>query len=48
MTALFVGSRCPTGRNGCPPYPPDGVDVLPGFALPLRDLFAELDRQGIR
>lgn len=24
----------------------DGGDVLPGFALPLRDLFAELDRQG--
>jgi Uma2 family endonuclease len=23
-----------------------GGDVLPGFALPLRDLFAELDRQG--
>lgn len=24
----------------------DGGDVLPGFALPLRDLFAELDRHG--
>jgi Uma2 family endonuclease len=24
----------------------DGGDVLPGFRLPLRDLFAELDRQG--
>jgi Uma2 family endonuclease len=24
----------------------DGGDVLPGFALPLSDLFAELDRQG--
>ncbi|HKI31029.1 MAG TPA: Uma2 family endonuclease [Gemmataceae bacterium] len=24
----------------------DGGTVLPGFALPLRDLFAELDRQG--
>ena len=24
----------------------DGGDVLPGFALPLRDLVAELDRQG--
>ena len=24
----------------------DGGDVLPGFALPLRDLFDELDRQG--
>jgi Uma2 family endonuclease len=24
----------------------DGGEVLPGFALPLRDLFAELDRQG--
>ena len=23
----------------------DGGDVLPGFSLPLRDLFAELDRQ---
>lgn len=23
----------------------DGGDVLPGFVLPLRDLFAELDRQ---
>jgi Uma2 family endonuclease len=26
--------------------PLDGGDVLPGFALPLRDLFGELDRQG--
>jgi Uma2 family endonuclease len=26
----------------------DGGDVLPGFALPLRELFAELDRQGGR
>jgi Uma2 family endonuclease len=26
--------------------PLDGGDVLPGFTLPLRDLFAELDRQG--
>jgi len=25
--------------------PLDGRDVLPGFTLPLRDLFAELDRQ---
>ena len=24
----------------------DGGEVLPGFALPLRDLFGELDRQG--
>jgi Uma2 family endonuclease len=24
----------------------DGGDVLPGFTLPLKDLFAELDRQG--
>ncbi len=24
----------------------DGGDVLPGFALPLADLFGELDRQG--
>ncbi len=24
----------------------DGGSVLPGFALPLRELFAELDRQG--
>ena len=24
----------------------DGGDVLPGFAVPLKDLFAELDRQG--
>jgi Uma2 family endonuclease len=24
----------------------DGGDVLPGFALALKDLFAELDRQG--
>ncbi|MBI3273373.1 MAG: Uma2 family endonuclease [Planctomycetes bacterium] len=24
----------------------DGADVLPGFTLPLRDLFAELDQQG--
>ena len=24
----------------------DGGDVLPGFALPLADLFAELDRHG--
>ena len=25
----------------------DGGDVLPGFALPLADLFGELDRHGI-
>jgi hypothetical protein len=24
----------------------DGGDVLPGFVLPLADLFGELDRQG--
>ena len=24
----------------------DGGDVFPGFALPLADLFGELDRQG--
>lgn len=24
----------------------DGAPVLPGFTLPLRDLFGELDRQG--
>ncbi len=24
----------------------DGNPVLPGFTLPLRELFAELDRQG--
>jgi hypothetical protein len=44
----FIFARLEIGKNELTPFshfPPDGGAVLPGFSLPLRQLFAELDPQ---
>jgi Uma2 family endonuclease len=42
--AVYTAPEGPTTRTEADTL--DGGAVLPGFTLPLRDLFAELDRQG--